>query len=194
MGLMVGLAGSTAAPGCILPDYCIVITTWGTDWCMNVEDAWMWPLGQPELAERVSGDGGGPPEGCRCFNDGEVQMLDDQAPAEQYAQLVAKLEHNARNECAWAVPPGYDHSCYYEEGPLAPILTARYSGEPNNDCIGSCGYIKPPPSGSCGADPNPWECNGVDSGTDDSDSSGSETGSSEPEIDPPIMVGTEVAR
>lgn len=141
MGLLLGVAGSTATPGCILQDYCIVINTWGTDWCMHVDDAQMWPLGQPELAERVSATQGGPPEGCLCFNDGEVQMLADQAPAEHYEQLVAQLEENARNECAWAVPPGYDHSCYFEAGPLAPVLSPPYVGNPNNDCIGSCGRL-----------------------------------------------------
>jgi hypothetical protein len=196
MGLLLGFVGSAAAPGCILPDYCIVVNTWGTDWCMNVEEAQMWPVGQPELAERVSGDEGGPPEGCQCFNDGEVKILDAQAPAFQYDALVADLEQNARNECAWAVPPGYDHSCYLEGDPLAPVLSAPYSGDPNNDCIGSCGYINPPPLGSCGADPNPWECNGdamSETGSQETDSSGSDTGA-EPGIDPGVMVGGEVAR
>jgi hypothetical protein len=196
-GLAMGLASSTVVPGCILQDYCIVINTWGTDWCMYVEDAQMWPIGQPELAERVPAKQGGPPIGCLCFNDGEVQIFGDEVPAEQYDKLVAQLEENARNECAWAVPPGYDHSCYLEDGPLAPILSVPYSSEPNNDCIGSCGYIKPPPWGTCGADPNPWECNGEGSGetgTQETDSSGSDTGDIETGIDPGVMVEREVLR
>ena len=201
-GLLIGVAGSATAPACILQDYCILVNTWGTDWCMHVDGAWMWPVEQPELAERVSAGRGGPPEGCRCFNDAEVKLLHTQAPIEQYEQLIAQLEQNARNECAWAVPPGYDHSCYLEEGPLAPALSVPYFGESTNDCVGSCAYIKPPPWGSCGADPNPWECNGVDSSTEGSDSGGSgttdssdsETAGSEPEIDPPITLGTEVAQ
>jgi hypothetical protein len=194
-GLLLGVAGSAAAPGCIFADYCIVLNTWGTDWCMNVEEAQMWPVGQPELAERVSTENGGPPIGCRCFNDGEVKILDALAPDTQYDELVAQLEENARNECAWAVPPGYDHSCYLQEGPLAPGLTAPYAGQPNNDCIGSCEYIKPPPFGSCGADPNPWECNGDDmseTGNEETGSGGSDTGAAEPGIDPGVIVGREV--
>jgi hypothetical protein len=195
MGMLFGVAGSAVGPGCILPDYCIVVNTWGTDWCMNVEEAQMWPVGQPELAERVSVESGGPVIGCRCFNDGEVKFLSQQSPADQYNELVAQLEENARNECAWAVPLGYDHSCYLEDGPLAPVLSAPYSGEPNNDCIGSCGYVKPPPSGSCGPDPNPWECNGdgTDTGSAETDSSGTDTGN-EPGIDPSVMLGNEVTR
>jgi hypothetical protein len=122
-GLLMGLASSTVVPGCILPDYCIVLTTWGTDWCVYVDEAQMWPIGQPELAEPVSAEQGGPPIGCLCFNDGEFQILDGEAPTEQYDGLVAELEENARNECAWAVPPGYDHTCYFEDGPLAPVLS-----------------------------------------------------------------------
>jgi hypothetical protein len=197
MGMLLGVAGSAIAPGCILPDYCIVINTWGTDWCIIVDEAQMWPVGQPELAEPVSAKHGGPPIGCQCFNDGEVKFLSAEAPPAQYDQIVAQLEENARNECAWAVPPGYDHSCYLVDGPLAPVLSAPYSGEPNNDCIGSCAYINPPPLGSCGADPNPWECNGNDTsetGTQETDSGGSDTGGAEPGIDPGVMVGREISR
>ena len=140
----------------------------------------MWPIGQPELAEPVSAEIGGPPIGCRCFNDGEVQILADESPVDDFDQLAAQLEENARNQCAWAVPPGYDHSCWLEAGPLAPELSAPYSGEPNNDCIGSCGYVNPPPHGDCGIDPSPWQCNGDDMDTDtgslETGTSGTDTG------------------
>lgn len=149
----------------------------------------MWPIGQPELAEVVSAAKGGPPIGCRCFNDGEVVMLDQQAPAEYYAGLVESLESSARLACANAVPPGFDHDCFIE-GPSGPTLTAPYFGGESDDCIGSCGYANPPPFGSCGDDPNPWECNeNGDGETGASDTSeDSDTGSDEPGVTPGVEV------
>lgn len=148
-GLLMGLASSAVMPGCILPDYCILLTTWGTDWCMYVDEAQMWPIGQPELAEPVSAEQGGPPIGCLCFNDGEFQILDDddEVPAEQYDALVAELEENARNECAWAVPPGYDHTCYLEDGALVPVLSAPYVGESNTTASARVSTSSPRRSG-----------------------------------------------
>ena len=50
--LALGFTASVVAPsGCILNDYCIVVTTPGTNWCVLIEDALMWPVGQPDLAE-----------------------------------------------------------------------------------------------------------------------------------------------
>jgi hypothetical protein len=105
-----------------------------TDWCVNLEDAQMWPVDQPELAQQVFSEQGGPPIGCRCFDEAEVQILASQSPADEYDELVAHIEEDARNECAWIVPPGNDFSCYIEDGPLAPRLTAPYPG----DRIGAC--------------------------------------------------------
>jgi hypothetical protein len=157
--LMVGLAASAVAPSCILPDYCIVIITPGTDWCVHMEDAMMWPVGQPDLAEPVSGSAGGPPRGCRCFNDADVPILKDQLPTDIFAGLVGGIEADARNECALAVPPGFDHNCYIEAGLLAPSFGPPFPEDPSDDCIGSCAYTKPPPHGSCGEDPDPYMCN-----------------------------------
>jgi hypothetical protein len=183
--LALGLAASAVAPsGCILPDYCIVILTPGTDWCVHMDDAMMWPVGQPELAEPVSPPGGGPPRGCRCFNDADVAILEDQLPADIFGGLVREIGVDARNECALAVPPGFDHNCYTEDGSLAPGFTASFPDNPSNDCIGSCGYIKPPPNGSCGDDPDPYACNeeyGGDTGIDQpTDTGDSDTGDSSP--------------
>jgi hypothetical protein len=97
-----------------------------TDWCMNIEDAQMWPIDQPELAQQVYAERGGPPIGCVCFDDAEVQILASESPAAEFERLVARIEEDARNECAWIVPAGNDHACYIEDGPLAPKLTAPY--------------------------------------------------------------------
>jgi hypothetical protein len=135
-------ASAVASSGCIFNDYCIVITTPGTDWCVHVEGAMMWPVGQPELAEPVSAPAGGAPRGCRCFNDAEVAILVDKLPADVFGGLVGEIEADARNECALAVPPGFDHNCYTEDGSLAPGFTAPFPQDiPSDDCIGSCAYI-----------------------------------------------------
>jgi hypothetical protein len=105
-----------------------------SDWCVNLEDAQMWPVDQPELAQPVFSERGGPPIGCRCFDAAEVQILATRSPTDTYEQLVAYIEEDARNECAVDVPPGNDFSCYVEDGPLAPRLTAPYPG----DRVGAC--------------------------------------------------------
>jgi hypothetical protein len=176
---------SAVAPGCILPDYCIVILTQGTDWCVVIEDAMMWPVGQPDLAEPVSAPNGGAPRGCQCFNDADVAILADGLPADVFGGLVGEIEADARNECALAVPPGFDHNCYIEDGSLAPGFSLPHHEGPSDHCIGSCAYIKPPPNGSCGEDPDPYECNeeygGGETGTDPATDSGDgETGGSSP--------------
>ena len=194
-GLLLGGLGSAFAPACIIPDYCIVVNASGSDWCVNVEDAQMWPIGQPELAERVTDEHGGPPPGCRCFNDGEVAILAQGVPAEQYAVLVEELEQAARLECASSVPNGYDHNCFSKDELLGPTMSSPYYGGKSWDCIGSCGYTSEPPFGSCGDDPNPWECNGEglgetgtgDSDTGDSDTGGTDTGATDtggPDVPP----------
>lgn len=199
LGLLLGLASPTTTPGCIIPDYCIVLNTEGTDWCLYVENAQMWPVGQPELAEPVLGPDGSVPKGCRCFNDAEGIILGQGVPAPQFQQLFVHIEEDARNECAWAVPAGYDHTCFVTSDPSAPMLAGPYAGESNLDCIGSCSFINPPPNGSCGDDPNPWECNddgslepaeSGDETSDDDESDGSDTG--EPGITPGIRSGDEV--
>jgi hypothetical protein len=169
--LALGLAASAVAPsGCILNDYCIVVTTPGTDWCVLIEDAMMWPVGQPDLAEPVADPGGGAVRGCKCFNDADVEILKDELPADIFGGLVGGIEADARNKCALAVPPGFDHNCYMEDGLLVPGFTAPFHDLRSDDCIGSCAYIKPPPNGSCGDDPDPYECNeeygGGETGTD----------------------------
>jgi hypothetical protein len=180
-----GLAASAVAPsGCILNDYCIVIVTPGTDWCMHTVGATMWPVGQPDLAEPVSAPAGGPPKGCRCFNDADVAILQDQLPADIFGGLVGGIEADARNECALAVPPGFDHNCFIEDGSLAPGFTALFPDDPNDACIGSCAFFKPPPNGSCGEDPDPYTCNeeyGGDTGADQATETGyGDTGGSSP--------------
>jgi hypothetical protein len=179
-GLTLGLTASAVAPGCIFNDYCIVITTLGTDWCVVIEDAMMWPAGQPDLAQPVSASGGGAPRGCECFNDADVAILADELPVDVFGGLVGEMQADARNECAIAVPPGFDHNCYIEDGSLAPSFGSPFSDGPSDDCIGSCSYIKPPPNGSCNEDPDPYECNeeygGGDTVTDRATDTDGETG------------------
>jgi hypothetical protein len=179
VSLAAGFTASAVAPGCILPDYCIVITTQGTDWCVVMEDAMMWPVGQPELAEPVSIPDAGAPRGCRCFNDADVAILNDGLPADIFGGLVGEMEADARNECALAVPPGLDHNCYIEDGSLAPGFSLPHSDDPSDDCIGSCAYIKPPPNGSCGEDPDPYECNEEYGGGDTGIGPATDTGEGE---------------
>jgi hypothetical protein len=124
-----------------------------------IEDALMWPVGQPDLAEPVSAALGGAPRGCQCFNDADVAILEDELPADIYGGLVGEMRADARNECAVAVPPGFDHNCYIEDGALAPGFSPPHHDAPSDDCIGSCSYIKPPKNGSCGEDPDPYACN-----------------------------------
>lgn len=177
IGLVLGLLGSALAPACIFLDHCTIVQTYGNLWCANVEDARMWPIGSPELAEHVVGDNFSLPAGCQCLNDGEAIIIAQGAPADQAALLTKEIEYAARLECAWEVPPGYDHNCFEEDDLLGPNFSVPYFDEKSDDCVGSCSYINEPPEG-CGADPNPWECNGESleetSGTDTSDT---ETGS-----------------
>jgi len=90
-GLGLGLGGATSllAPACLILDKCPVITTAGTDWCVVLMDAQMWPIGQPELAEPVEG---GPFKSCVCMHDGESEILDDEAPADYYMELLAGVQ------------------------------------------------------------------------------------------------------
>ena len=58
VGFGLGLgAALVLTPGCVIPDSCPVIATKGTNWCLSMQDAQMWPPGQPELAEPVVGQG-----------------------------------------------------------------------------------------------------------------------------------------
>src|SRR5690242_1480780 len=131
-GLPLGFAGASLTTSCIFPDYCILVNTPGTDWCVLIE-AQMWPIGQFELAEPVEDSFGATPKGCRCFNDGEGIILGQAAPAGKYEELLSLIREDARNECAWAVPPGYDHNCF-EEGSLAPLFSTPFTGNSNTDC------------------------------------------------------------
>lgn len=138
-----------------MPDYCILIYTPGTDWCGSLSGAVMWPQGQPDAAEPIVSDEE-PPRGCVCMNDGEGAALEDEAPADEHAALVAEIDTAARQACVDLVPEGYDHNCYVlDEVPLTPPLP----GPPSDACIGSCQYANDPPFGEPCGDPDPWECN-----------------------------------
>jgi hypothetical protein len=184
----VGLAASTLVPsttGCIYHDTCIKVTSPGRDWCRNLANALMWPAdGSIDDAEPVLRPDGFVPRGCRCYNDAEQQILDDNVPACRYEEFVEELELATRQECQALVPPGYDHNCWTASGATASIAEAEYGG-PVGSCIGNCEYGSPPAGGSCPT-PTPYECGTgggeeCDSGGETSagDSGADETGSDE---------------
>ena len=164
--LALGLLGSSlGAGGCLVPDYCIVVTTPGTDWCTQMNGALMWPAGQPELAEAVLGDDESSPTGCACMNDGETEILFNSAPAEDYATLTTEVEGAARDACAALVLDGFEHNCLqYVDGIEIPAPTFGPPAEEgaSRACVGSCSYTNDPPFGEPCGDPNPWECNDED--------------------------------
>ncbi|NJK32117.1 MAG: hypothetical protein HC927_06705 [Deltaproteobacteria bacterium] len=159
-GLTVGLATSLILPSsaCIAPDDCIVITGPGRDWCSWLDNAKKWPIGHPEQAELILSDIGGPPQGCRCFNNAEQVILGQEAPIEKYEELRGKIEKNTRDECALLVGAGFDHNCYIVDGPDAAAASIPVAGDESFDCIGQCKVIDQYKKGNC-PDPNPYECN-----------------------------------
>lgn len=181
--LALGLLGSSfGAGGCLVPDYCIAVTTSGTDWCAQMDGALMWPAGQPELAEPVLTDDNVQPVGCTCMNDGEGEILDSAAPAEAYAGLVGEVEGAARDVCLSLVLDGYEHNCLqYLDGPdiLAPTFDAPNEGSSSGACVGSCSYVGDPPFGEPCGDPDPWECNGEEAPGGSETDGGTETGGDE---------------
>ena len=153
------VASALIPTGCLIPDYCILVTAPGRNWCMVMPGAEMWPIGQPELAQPVQDQIFAPPVGCVCFNDTEQMILGQQAPQAAYDQLVLRIELAARNECASLVPLGWDHNCLAGE-PNRPEFDTPVPRALTNDCIGSCAYVKDPPGPkTCDEDPNPFECN-----------------------------------
>jgi hypothetical protein len=187
--MLLGLAASTLAPGtagCIYHDTCIKVTSPGTDYCRNVALARMWPIGGSfDDAEPILRPDGASPRGCRCYNDAELQIWDDEAPACVIEGFLADLEQAARQECQDLVPPGYDHNCWTVNGPQASIVEAESLHGPGA-CIGNCEYGSPPSGGSCPA-PNPYECatggDGDDGCAEGDDETDSETGSSDSGLD-----------
>lgn len=178
----VGMVGGIVMPdaGCIIPDYCIRIENYGQNNCNYLEDAMMWPAGQPELAEPIPGShNASGPAGCVCLNSAEQEIVDFEVPAGQYATLMAKIETATRNECDAIVPAGWDHNCYIAQGVGASTvaLTHPFQAGPG-DCIGTCLFSDPPPGKTC-PELNPYECNeddGETGGESSATGSDSETG------------------
>lgn len=168
-------------PACIVPDYCIELYTPGVDWCAVLDGAMIWPNDQPELAEPLVDEYGGPPKGCVCFNDADQAILGDGTPAEQYDALSAIIGSSARNACNALVPLGYDSNCFVKDGEGAAVAQSIFASGPSNDCKGKCVFTNPPPFGDC-PEKNPYECNDDEHGNDevdepaDVDSGGSESG------------------
>ncbi len=187
-GLTLGLATSALAPtsGCLIPDYCILIYAHGTDYCTWLDNAMMWPIGQPDLAEPVPVFDDDPgPTGCGCFNAAERKILDYGVPQQQYSEMFAAIEAAAREECHSSVPAGFDHNCFITEGPNASVPGPAdnptiFNGGPGL-CWGECHYTNPPPGKECPS-LNPYECEDYldgDEGNPDEvegDSDGTESG------------------
>lgn len=165
VALTIGSAVSLVQ-GCIIPDYCIVTFSPGQDWCRTLDNALMWPAGQPELAEPVLAEGTGIPKGCRCMNTDEQVVMMTMTPEAQYIELSGELAIAARMECAALVPEGYEHNCMTLDGPQPSTLEDPVPGPSSNDCIGSCSLSNPPPFKDC-PDPDPYECNGEPSPGED---------------------------
>lgn len=182
-GTLLGLLAALIAPStaCVYHDTCIMVTSAGTDWCRNVALAKQWPVGGSfDDADPILRADGAAPRGCRCYNDAEDQLLEDQAPECRYDGFIEELEQAARQECQSLVPPGYDHNCWTTSGPQASIVEPEFRGA-IGACIGNCEFGAPPAGGSCPV-LNPYECatgGGGDEGCDaedSSDTSGDESG------------------
>lgn len=181
LGGLLGFTAAIVAPGaggCVYHDTCIKVTSPGHDWCRNVALAKMWPVGGSfEEAEPILRPDGSSPRGCRCYNDAEHQIFDDEAPECQYQEFLDDLEQAAREECQALVPPGYDHNCWTASGLEASVVEGRFENGAGS-CIGNCEYGSPPLGGSC-PNPSPYECatggfgdEGCDSGDDPEMSTG----------------------
>jgi hypothetical protein len=143
--------------GCVYHDTCIMVTSPGTDWCRNVALAKQWPVGGSfEDAQPILRPDGATPRGCRCYNDAELQILENEAPVCKLDLFIDDLEQAARQECQALVPPGFDHNCWVASGPQQSIVEGQYPLDVGA-CIGNCEYGAPPPGGSCPA-PSPYEC------------------------------------
>jgi hypothetical protein len=156
---MLALVGSggwgVMASSCIIPDTCIVVIDYGTDWCVDIVGAQMWPPGRPDLAEPVVDEDGELPRGCICYNDAENEILESQEPLEVFAKFFADLRDAARDDCDYQVPQGWTHNCY-DNGPGGPaFITPGSVG--TGTCVGDCSYAAVPKDG-CGPDPSPYEC------------------------------------
>lgn len=190
-GLALGAVAAFLAPGtagCLYHDTCIKVTSPGRNWCRNVANALMWPVGgSSDDAEPIVRPDGATPRGCRCYNDAEQQILRDHAPSCRFDDLFEELELTARQECQALIPPGYDHNCWTATGPVASVVEGEFR-EGVGSCIGSCEYGAPPVNGSC-PNPDPYECatgggeecdsEGDAETTDGGDSGLDETGSSD---------------
>lgn len=168
--MVVGLSISTIATGfvggvamfdagCIIPDYCIRIQTHGKKNCNYLNNAVMWPAGQPEQVKPVPGSLHAPgPAGCVCYNSAEQEIIDFEVPPAKFAEFMGEIEAATRDECDAIVPPGWDHNCYITEGTdasTAALSKPFQSGV--GECIGNCVFTNPPPGGTC-PELSPYEC------------------------------------
>jgi hypothetical protein len=177
-GALLGLTAAFLAPGsagCVYHDTCVKVTSPGHDWCRNVALAKQWPIGGSfEDGESILRPDGAAPRGCRCYNDAEQQVIDDEAPECKFEGIIDELELAARQECQSLVPPGHDHNCWTTSGLQASIVEDHFRQE-YGTCIGNCVYGAPPVGGSC-PKPSPYECatGGGTDGDGDDEGCGSE--------------------
>lgn len=169
-GAALGLAFASLAPGtsgCIYHDTCIKVTSPGHDWCRNVAFAKQWPVsGSFDDALPIVRPDGGVPRGCRCYNDAEIQVFQDEVPECRFDVVIDDLEQAARQACQSLVLPGHDHNCWTTTGSQASIVDGHFF-QGVGACIGNCEYGSPPVGGSC-PNPSPYEC-ATGGGTDGDD-------------------------
>ncbi|MFV8751274.1 hypothetical protein ACNOYE_12085 [Nannocystaceae bacterium ST9] len=159
-GLPLGLAIalSLPSPACIIPDYCILFSWQGANWCAPMMSALKWPEGHPELAQPVLAEDFGLPRGCTCVNDTESTILADKLPSEAYIALRGEIEMATREACL-TLAVGYANNCLVTSGVDAPtILEEVEDPDEVGPCIGDCEFIKPPPYKDCPRNPTPFEC------------------------------------
>lgn len=120
-------------------------------------NALQWPAGGSiDDAEPVLRPDGAAPRGCRCFNDAENQILEDEVPECRLEELFDEIDLATREECQSLVLPGYDHNCWTTNGPQASTVENKFPNG-SGSCIGNCEYGGPPAGGSCPV-LNPYEC------------------------------------
>ncbi|MEM9458394.1 MAG: hypothetical protein AAGF11_29725 [Myxococcota bacterium] len=197
-GLLLGGALSVATPsvgGCIYHDTCIKATSPGHDWCRNLTNALQWPAGGSiDDAIPVTYENGAVPQGCRCFNDAEDQILNDDTPECKLDELLDEIEAAVRQECQSLVLPGNEHNCWQANGPNASTLEGKFKRTDPGSCIGNCKYGGAPSGGSC-PELNPYECATGDDGglcgaTEDSDTDSDEPDSADSTSDDSDSIDT----
>ena len=144
-----------AAPGCILPDRCIVLEQPGFLMCKTFANAVDLDTGLPIVT-----DGGQLPRACMCASSEERDVLLSGPGTPGYEVLIAQLDAAARVVCVeMAVNLGVaNHNCMSEdqvEGPLTdegrqdicPIADCEIVPTGDEECPSTCEIGSPDTTG-----------------------------------------------